>query len=507
MTDNDQGTPNPWWSRDGSSEPHGEQPAQAQEQGSPEQGSLEQGSLEQPAPFRPPEPSDQPDQAAPLAQSGHGAEGYQPTAEYPRPEYGAGYQTATEYPAAYGGYGTSSAGAQSYGTAQYGMPPYGSGPQTTPSSIYPQPPHRTGRRSGSGKAVILAAVVALLAGGAAGGIGGYLVASEQSPVSTATQNSLDQPRPARQTGNAPDGSIEAVAQKVTPSVVQIEVASADGAGEGSGFVLTDNGYILTNNHVVEPAAKGDGAIRVAFENGRRVEATVVGRDPTTDIAVVKAEGVSGLQPVELGRSDDLSVGEQVVAIGSPFQLSGTVTSGIVSALHRPVRAGGSSGDLASVMDAIQTDAAINPGNSGGPLVDMSGRVIGINSAIYSPGGGLSGSSAGNVGIGFAIPIDQARRTADEIIKTGKATQTYIGALVSDARDRGAAIREVEPDGPAAKAGLKKGDVVIKVGDRIIADADELVASIRTRAPGEEVTFTLKNNETITVALGAKSVGG
>lgn len=502
MTDNDQGTPNPW-SRDDSSEPHGEQPAQAPEPGSPEQGSLGQS-----APFRPPEPSDQPGQAAPPAQSWHGAEGYQPTAEYLRPEYGAGYQTATEYPAAYGAYGTPSAGAQSYGTAQYGMPPYGAGPQsTTPSSIYPQPPQRPGRRSGSGKAVIVAAVVALLAGGVAGGVGGYLVASEQSPVTSATENSLDQPRPARQTGNAPDGSVEAVAQKVTPSVVQIEVASADGAGEGSGFVLTDNGYVLTNNHVVEPAADGNGAIRVAFEDGRRVEASVVGRDPTTDIAVVKADGVSGLQPVELGRSDDLDVGEQVVAIGSPFQLSGTVTSGIVSALHRPVRAGGSSGDLASVMDAIQTDAAINPGNSGGPLVDMSGRVIGINSAIYSPGGGLSGSRAGNVGIGFAIPIDQARRTADEIIKTGKATQTYIGALVSDARDRGATIREVQSDGPAAKSGLKKGDVVIKVGDRIIADADELVAAIRTRAPGEEVTFTLANNETITVTLGAKSVGG
>ncbi|MFB9725650.1 S1C family serine protease [Haloechinothrix salitolerans] len=501
MTDNDQGTPNPW-SREGNSESEGEQPTRSAQFGqAPQSGQPEQvDAADQTA--RP----GQPDPAAPAGDFGQGTESYQPTAEYPKPEYGAGYQPMSEYPAAYGAYGTSS-GTPSYGTAPYGMPPYGAGPQsTTPSSIYPQPPQRSGRRSGSGKAVVVAAVVALLAGGAAGGVGGYLAASEQSSVTTATENALNEPRPARQTGNAPDGSIESVAQKVTPSVVQIEVASADGAGEGSGFVLTDNGYILTNNHVVESAADGNGQIRVAFENGQRAEASVVGRDPTTDIAVVKADGVSGLQPVELGRSDDLNVGQQVVAIGSPFQLSGTVTSGIVSALHRPVRAGGSSGDLASVMDAIQTDAAINPGNSGGPLVDMSGRVIGINSAIYSPGG-ISGSSAGNVGIGFAIPIDQARRTADEIIKTGKATQTYIGALVSDARDRGAAIREVESDGPAAEAGLKKGDVVIKVGDRFIEDADELVAAIRTRAPGEEVPFTLQNNKTITVTLGAKTVGG
>ncbi|MPY81097.1 MAG: PDZ domain-containing protein [Actinophytocola sp.] len=492
MTDNDQGTPNPW-SREGSSEPQGEQPEQSgQDAEAPQQ--------EQPA--EPAQPS-QAEQAEP------GAEGYRSTAEYPKPEYGAGYQPPAEYPAAYGGFGPPSAGTPSYGAAPYGMPPYGAGPQSTaPSSVYPQPPHRPGHRSGTGKAVVIAAVVALLAGGAAGGVGGYLVASEQSSsISMATENALDEPRPARETGSAPTGSIESVAQKVTPSVVQIEVSGAGGSGEGSGFVLTDNGYILTNNHVIESAADGNGQLRVVFHNERRVAASVVGRDPTSDIAVIKADGVSGLQPVELGRSDDLNVGEQVVAIGSPFDLSGTVTSGIVSAMHRPVRAGGSSGDLASVMDAIQTDAAINPGNSGGPLVDMSGRVIGINSAIYSPGGTLSGSSAGNVGIGFAIPIDQARRTADEIIKTGKATQSYIGALVSDARGGGAAIREVEANGPANKAGLQKGDVVVKVADRSIEDSDELVAAIRARAPGEDVTFTLRNNETITVTLGAKSVGG
>src|SRR5699024_6112157 len=167
-----------------------------------------------------------------------------------------------------------------------------------------------------------------------------------------------------------------------------------------------DGYIMTNNHVVAPAAEGGGKIVVQLADGDKGEAEVVGRDPTTDIAVIKASDLDDLQPAELGRSANLDVGQSVLAIGSPFRLSGTVTQGIVSAMHRPVRSGGDEGKLATVMDAIQTDAAINPGNSGGPLVNMNGKVIGINSAIYSPGAGASSddSGAGNVGIGFAIPI-------------------------------------------------------------------------------------------------------
>ena len=461
MTDDDRGTPNPW-SRQGSSEPQDEQPGQGTEGSRPE-----------------------------------------PAESQASPEHGTGHQPTAEHQAPYGGFGAYPAGTPPYGAAPYGMPPYGPGPQS--SSLYPAPPvSQSGQRSGPGKIVIIAAIVGLLAGGAAGGIGGYLVASDT--IETPTVNALDQPRPAKETIDAPQGSVEAVAQKVTPSVVQLEVATGEGTGEGSGFVLTDNGYILTNNHVVESAEDG-GNLRVVFQNGRSVPGSVVGTDPTTDIAVVKAEGVTGLRPVELGRSDDLDVGEHVVAIGSPYELSGTVTSGIISALHRPVSAGGNAGGLASVMDAIQTDAAINPGNSGGPLMDMSGRVIGINSAIYSPGSPLPGSSSGNVGIGFAIPIDQARRVAEEIMKTGKATQSYIGALVSDARGGGATIRKVEPNGPAADAGVKAGDVVIRVGSRLIADSDELVAAIRAKAPGEQVDFTLRGGEAITVTLGAKTVGG
>ncbi|PRX50060.1 putative serine protease PepD [Prauserella shujinwangii] len=374
----------------------------------------------------------------------------------------------------------------------------------TATATYPAPHDQPERRKGSTRLIVGVAVLALLVGGGAGTVGGYLAAG--SAGGGTSVNALDQPQPAKQTGNVPDGSVEAVAQKLLPSVVQLQVQGRGGSGEGSGFVLSNDGYILTNNHVVESAA-GGGDITAVFQDGKEASAEVVGRDPTTDIAVVKAQNVSGLTPVELGRSDDLNVGESVVAIGSPFELAGTVTSGIISSLHRPVTAGGQ-GDQTTVMDAIQTDAAINPGNSGGPLVNMSGQVIGINSAIYSPqgGGGLPGqSSGGNVGIGFAIPIDQARRTADQIIENGYATQTYIGASVTNAGSGGALIRGVEPGSPAEKAGLKQGDIITKMGDRAIDDANELVAAVRTRAPGEEVTFTLQGNRTLDITLGGQRV--
>lgn len=424
-----------------------------------------------PGPWHRPQSDDQPPQPPQPAQP-YQQGGYQPTAEYFPESAGQGYP-------------------------QHGMPPV--------STTYAPRPQK-GKRSGSGKVLAGATAIALLVGGLAGGVGGYLV-SEQGVGSTV--NSLAAAPPAKQTGTAPTGSIEAVAQKVTPSVVQLQVAGGGTAGEGSGFIITDDGYILTNNHVIEAAADGGGEIKVLFADGKRATGEVVGRDPTSDVAVVKAKGAAGLTPVNLGRSDDLRVGQAVVAIGSPFQLSGTVTSGIVSSLHRPVRAGGSRGDQATVMDAVQTDAAINPGNSGGPLVDMNGNIIGINSAIYSPLSGSPGSQsgAGNVGIGFAIPIDQARRTADELIETGQAKQTYIGASVRDAREGGAAIAEVLPDSPSEEAGLKAGDVVTKLGDRHIADADELVAAIRTRAPGETVTLTLQNNRTIQIKLGSKPAEG
>ncbi|WET78693.1 trypsin-like peptidase domain-containing protein [Amycolatopsis sp. QT-25] len=376
-------------------------------------------------------------------------------------------------------------------------------PYTQPGpSVYAVPQQRQASKATSGKLLAGVAAIALVVGGVAGGTVGYLTGDASGGSSV---NALDAPKPAQQTGNLPAGSVEAVAQKLSPSVVELQVSGRSGAGEGSGFVLSTDGYVLTNNHVVEVAASG-GQIQAVFQDGKKGTATVVGRDPTTDIAVVKVSGVSGLTPVELGRSDDLRVGQPVVAIGSPFELAGTVTAGIVSALNRPVSAGGG-GDQTTVMSAVQTDAAINPGNSGGPLANMAGQVIGINSAIYSPKSaqGQSGESGGNVGIGFAIPIDQARRTADDIISTGQAKQTFIGARVQTAPTGGAQLGEISPGSPAEKAGLKSGDVVTKLDDRSIPNADALVAEIRTRAPNDKVKFSLADGKVIEVTLGGQPI--
>ncbi|MEC3975196.1 S1C family serine protease [Amycolatopsis sp. H20-H5] len=381
---------------------------------------------------------------------------------------------------------------------------HAAGPGT---SIYGLPPQQVPRPArGPGKMLAGVALIALFVGGIAGGTVGYLSSGSGGSIT----NALDAPKPAQQTGNTPSGSVESVAQKLSPSVVELQVSGQSAAGEGSGFVLSTDGFILTNNHVVEVAANG-GQITAVFQDGKKAPAKVIGRDPTTDIAVVKVDNVSGLTPVELGRSDDLKVGQAVVAIGSPFELTGTVTSGIVSSLHRPVSAGGGQGDQNTVMDAVQTDAAINPGNSGGPLANMAGQVIGINSAIYSPqsasgqGQGQGQAEGGNVGIGFAIPIDQARRTADDIIKTGQATQTFIGAKVQDAPQGGAQLGDITPGSPAEKAGLKSGDIVTKIDSRPIDTASTLIAAIRTRAPNEKVQMTVGGSRTVEVTLGGQPV--
>jgi putative serine protease PepD len=346
-------------------------------------------------------------------------------------------------------------------------------------------------------------LLALVVGGTAGAAGGYLVAESTSPAASPVSSALDAPKPAQQTAASPAGSVEAVAEKMLPSVVQLQVEGRSEPGEGSGFVISSDGLIMTNNHVIAGAAQG-GQITAVFTNGQSAPATIVGRDPNSDVAVVKAQGVSGLTPADLGRSDDLRVGQGVVAFGSPFELSGTVTSGIVSALHRPARAGGDQGDQATVMDAIQTDAAINPGNSGGPLTNLQGQVIGINSAIYSPR--TDSATAGSVGIGFAIPIDQARRTADEIVKTGKATQTVLGVEVNNAQQGGAMVNKVIDGGPAQQAGLQPGDVITKLDDRPIDTSDALVAAVRSHAPGDVVTLVIGDgSRTFDVTLAGQPV--
>jgi putative serine protease PepD len=346
-------------------------------------------------------------------------------------------------------------------------------------------------------------VLALLVGGGAGALGGYLTAGSRT---ASAPSALDVPPPAKQASSpAPAGSVESVADKLLPSVVQLQTAN----GEGSGFIIRQDGLIVTNNHVIADAVAqgGDTTLKVVFQDGQTVDGTVLGRDSSSDVAVVQAKGVSGKTPVTLGRSDDLKVGQTVVAIGSPFDLSGTVTSGIISSLHRPTSAGGDTGSQATVMDAIQTDAAINPGNSGGPLVSMSGQVVGINSAIYSPSStsGARGVQGGSVGIGFSIPIDQARRTADEIVKTGKATQTVLGVSVQTPQTgNGAQVTQVSPGGAAQQAGIAVGDVVTKMDDRRIDTSDALVAAVRSKAPGDKVTLTIGNGtKTVQVTLGGQ----
>ena len=354
-------------------------------------------------------------------------------------------------------------------------------------------------------ALIAVALAAGLVGGGAGAA--FTSALDDQP---ATVNSLDQSTgTSADTAAAPTGSVEQVAAKVLPSVVSISVRTASGGGTGTGVVISSDGLILTNNHVVAEAEQG-ATMEVSFNDGRTAAATLVGRDPITDLAVIRATGVSDLKPATLGDSSVLKPGQSVVAIGSPLGLQGTVTSGIVSALNRPVRTGESNptGESQStVIDAIQTDAAINPGNSGGPLVNMRGEVVGINSAIASLGS--SGGQSGSIGLGFSIPIDQARRVADQLTKSGSAVHAQLGVSVSDIADGsaqgGAGIAAVTPGGGAAKAGIEVGDVVTKVGDREIDSADALIAAVRSHQPGDKVTLTYTrggDSRTATVTLGS-----
>jgi len=288
-------------------------------------------------------------------------------------------------------------------------------------------------------------------------------------------------------------TIAAVAQELLPSTVQIsaEYEGQDNGATGSGFVIDTAGHIVTNNHVVEQAAKDDGPIEIVDQDGNRYDATVVGRSPVYDLAVLYSDEAKQMKPAALGESLALQVGDAVVAIGSPLGLSSTVTAGIVSALQRPVTTGDSASE-SSYINAVQTDAAINPGNSGGPLVNMAGQVIGVNSAIATTGGTTGGDPAGNIGVGFAIPIEQVKITADQILRTGEARYPVIGAKVQTGqRDgSGAEIDEVVDGTPADHAGLEKGDVVIALEGQKITDGIALIVSIRSHQPGETLTFTV-----------------
>ncbi|MFI7523884.1 S1C family serine protease [Micromonospora globbae] len=300
-------------------------------------------------------------------------------------------------------------------------------------------------------------------------------------------------------------SFAGVAERVLPSVVTVRVSSLGGTSEGSGFIASADGHVITNDHVV---AGGTGRASVIFNDGTSAPAKLVGQDPESDIAVIKVER-SGLRPVEFGDSDALAVGDPVLAIGSPLSLANTVTAGIVSALDRTMQAGEPGGPV-RYYAAIQTDAAVNHGNSGGPLVDAAGRVVGVNSTIKSLVS--DGQEAGNIGLAFAIPINQAKRVTQDIIGTGKARRTVIGAQVGgpNAAVPGGGVRlaSVEPSGPAAEAGLRAGDVILRLNGRPMTEPSDLIALVRKFAPGSVVTVeyrrgSARQNASVTLAADAK----
>jgi putative serine protease PepD len=359
--------------------------------------------------------------------------------------------------------------------------------------------------------VLVSAVTALL-----GGTIGGLVAHHSSSTAVDRPTTVRLGAPAAQASaqHQPLKATAAVAARILPSVVSIEVKRGSGGDTGSGIVISASGYILTNNHVVEAALNG-GKLSVVFHDKHRVSGEIVGRDRVSDLAVVRVRGVTGLQPASLGSSAAVVVGDPVIAVGSPLGLAGTVTSGIVSALDRPVEAGSATGTSTDdVIDAIQTDAAINPGNSGGPLVDASGSVIGVNSAIATLSADpVSGGQGGSIGLGFAIPIDQAKRIAQQIISQGFSTHAIIGVRLDPTYSGdGAKIVTgntngpgVNPGGPADHAGLKAGDIVVAVDEEPITTADELIVAIRKHVPGQRLTVTYLrggSRHTAVVTLGS-----
>jgi putative serine protease PepD len=365
-------------------------------------------------------------------------------------------------------------------------------------------PARSGRLRGFSGAL----VCALAAGVLGGAVGAYLDHREgASAVSLPQEARNDAPR-------AP-GSVAGIAASTLPGVVTLHVKGPDEAGTGTGFVLDGQGHILTNNHVVALAG-ASGEISVTFSSGKTADAKVVGKDGGYDLAVVQVKGVAGLKPLPLGNSDNVRVGDPVVAIGAPFDLSNTVTSGIISAKDRPITAGGESGADVSYVDALQTDAPINPGNSGGPLVDADARVIGINSAIRAADSGTSdsGGQAGSIGLGFAIPVNQAKRVAEELIATGKATHPVIGVTLdtgytgdgarvgTKAADGGPAVAA---EGPAARAGIRSGDVITAVDGDAVRSGEELIVRIRAHRPGDRLKLTVRRagtERTLTLTLGS-----
>ncbi|MFD0631507.1 S1C family serine protease [Catenulispora yoronensis] len=489
-------------------------------------------------------------------QVGQPAPAAQPT-DHSAPHSAQSAQSASQPAAAFG------PAAQQHAAQQAGLGDgshLGPGPTPPPNWAPPSdgqtfppytPPGAPNGRSGSGAGKLLVAV-ALVAGLIGGGIGTAVTyaAKDKSPSATADNTGARAPLNTNNTALNTPGSVTQVASAVMPSVVDIQVSTSDGSGdEGTGIIYSSDGLIVTNNHVVASASSssssngnnnqqpqngdpfggnggtsggsnggnsrssGPATITVTFNDGKTATAHIVGTEPLADLAVIKADGVSGLTKASFADSKNLAVGQQVVAIGSPLGLTSTVTSGIVSALNRPVETQGETGQTV-VLDAVQTDAAINPGNSGGPLTDMQGNVIGINSAIASnsQSGGLGGSSqqAGSIGLGFAIPISEALPIVDQLAKGQPAQIASLGVQQTGGGDtttrtaKGYKVEQVASGGPAEKAGLKPGDVVTKIGDRLVYSYADVAAAVRSHRPNDtiQITYTRDGNSTTaTVTLG------
>ncbi|MFF3886635.1 trypsin-like peptidase domain-containing protein [Streptomyces sp. NPDC001914] len=492
-----------------------------------------EGNAVPPAPSAPPVPVETPAASAPgPAHPGPAHPGDAPTAPIPPVPGTPGAPQHDAAPAGMPAYASNGAGqgADPYGQAptqgsapEAGWPPP---PPATPSyadgggsgdggwgSSYQQPAPKPKNRRGGLIAAVL--VAALVAGGVGGGIGYSLAKNDDGSTDSTT---VSAPSSSGEVKRA-SGTVANVAANALPSTVTIEAQSSNGeGGTGTGFVFDKQGHILTNNHVVADAVDG-GKLSATFPSGKKYDAEVVGHAQGYDVAVIKLKNApSDLKPLVLGDSDKVAVGDSTIAIGAPFGLSNTVTTGIISAKNRPVASSdGSASSKSSYMSALQTDASINPGNSGGPLLDSSGAVIGINSAIQSSSsGGLGGSGqSGSIGLGFAIPINQAKHVAQQLIQTGKPVYAKIGASVSlEEGTGGAKITEqgasgsaaVESGGPADKAGLKPGDVITKLDDMVVDSGPTLIGAIWTHKPGDTVKLTYTRDgktHTVDVTLGSR----
>jgi S1-C subfamily serine protease len=370
-----------------------------------------------------------------------------------------------------------------------GPPALGEEITSTPQALTPGPLLSVrevlfGQRVRPQALLALGAVAVLI-----GGVGGFL-----GRWTFDAGNPLTNPRvtlaPVEPGSPRPAGTVASVAARVMPAVVSVEVTAGTQGSTGSGVVIDGNGYILTNNHVISAAADTPGSqIWVVFDGGSRAPGRIVGRDTKTDLAVLKTS-VTNPTVAQFGRSSTLAVGDPVIAIGSPLGLADTVTSGIVSSVHRPVSLSGDGSDTSAVIDAIQTDAAVNPGNSGGPLVDTNGAVIGINSAIRTLGAGGQG---GSIGLGFAIPIDEARGIAQQLIRTGRVQHANLGVntrSVTNGAQVGAQVQNVQDGSAAAEAGLDDGDVIVQVGNRKITNSDDLIVAVDEHGIGQMVPVTV-----------------